>query len=65
MSQPRAVDCLKLKDEVQERLCDEWRGLTDVQIRERIRRELETSPEPIAEDWRRREERTRNAPSRP
>lgn len=46
-------DCLKLKDEIQAKLLEEWRGLSDEQVRERIQRELESSSEPIAKSWRR------------
>lgn len=46
-------DCLKMKDEIQARLRREWEGLSEQEIREQIRRNLEASQTPIARWWRR------------
>jgi len=45
-------DCVKMKDEIQAKLRKDWEGLTDEDIRNRIRRNLETSQAPIARWWR-------------
>jgi hypothetical protein len=52
MKKAKAFDCVRLKDEIQARLMREWRGLTDEEIRERIRRRLAQSQSPIAKLWR-------------
>ncbi len=52
MKTEKDFDCLKLKDEIQAKLRKEWQGLTDEQIRERIRHDLDTSEEPLAVWWR-------------
>jgi len=52
MSHEKKFDCVKMKDEIQARLRKEWEGLTDEQIRERIRQNLDTSNEPLAVWWR-------------
>jgi hypothetical protein len=46
------IDCLKLKDQVQEALRQEFAGLTDEEQRLRIREELEHSDSIIARKWR-------------
>jgi len=50
-----------LKDEIQARLTRQWRGLTDEEIRERIRRKLATSKSPIAQLWRKLQARDEKA----
>ena len=52
MKADKRFDCVKMKDELQARLDEKYRGLTDEQIRERIRHELATSDGPIARLWR-------------
>ena len=52
MKTEKDFDCLKMKDEIQTKLRKEWQGLTDEQIRERIRHDLDTSEEPLAVWWR-------------
>jgi hypothetical protein len=50
-----------MKDEIQARLTRQWRGLTDEEIRERIRRNLATSQTPIAKLWRKLQARDKKA----
>jgi hypothetical protein len=52
MKKTKEFDCVRVKDEIQARLTRQWRGLTDEEIRERIRRKLATSRSPIAKLWR-------------
>ncbi|MCX5676710.1 MAG: hypothetical protein NTX87_17075 [Planctomycetota bacterium] len=52
MKKAKEFDCVRLKDEIQARLTRQWRGLTDEEIRARIRRKLATSRSPIAKLWR-------------
>jgi len=52
MKKTKEFDCVRMKDEIQARLTRQWRGLTDEEIRERIRRKLATSQSPIAKLWR-------------
>jgi hypothetical protein len=61
MKKAKAFDCVRLKDEIQARLTRQWRGLTDEQIRERIRRKLATSNSPIAQLWRKLQARDEQA----
>lgn len=58
MDADKPFDCLKMKDKIQERLREERQHLTDEETRDRIRRYLETSSQPIARRW--REIRKRN-----
>lgn len=52
MKKAKEFDCVRMKDEIQARLARQWRGLTDEEIRERIRRKLATSKSPTAQLWR-------------
>jgi len=52
MRRTRKFDCVKMKNDIQARLAREWRGLTDDQIVERIRQELATGDDPVAQLWR-------------
>jgi hypothetical protein len=52
MKKAKKFDCVRCKDEIQAKLTRQWRGLTDAQIRRRIRRKLATSQAPIAKLWR-------------
>jgi len=52
MKKAKEFDCVRMKDEIQARLAREWRGLTDEEIRERIRRKLATSKSRTAQLWR-------------
>lgn len=53
MNTDEDFDCLKMKDEIQAKLRKKWEGLSGQEIREQIRRSLETSQTPIARWWRR------------
>jgi len=48
----RKFDCVKMKEQIHAKLDREFRGLTDRQIRERIRRKLATSDNEVARWWR-------------
>ncbi|MCX5739919.1 MAG: hypothetical protein NTZ61_15750 [Proteobacteria bacterium] len=52
MKKLKEFDCVRMKDEIQARLMREYKGMTDKQIRERIRQKLATSQTPIAKLWR-------------
>jgi hypothetical protein len=58
----KGFDCVRMKDEIHARLAQEWRGLTDEEIRERIRRKLATSQSPIAKLWRKLQARDKKPP---
>ena len=62
MKKTKKFDCVRLKDKIQARLTRQWRGLTDEEIRERIRQELATSDSPIAQLWRKLPARKEEAP---
>jgi hypothetical protein len=59
MKKAKAFDCVQYKDELQARLRLEYAGLTDEQVRRRIRRKLATSQGPIAKLWRTLEARSK------
>jgi hypothetical protein len=61
MKKAKEFDCVRMKDEIQARLARQWRGLTDEEIRERIRRKLATSKSPIAQLWRKLQARDKKA----
>lgn len=44
--------CLKLNDEIHRQMLEEEAGLTDAQIEERRRKDLESSDHPAAKLWR-------------
>lgn len=52
MKTAKRFDCVALKDRLQAEQAREWRGLTDEQIRRRIRRRLARSKSPVARLWR-------------
>ncbi len=53
MQEYEPLDCIAMKGEIQARLAEKWRDLSDDQIRAEISRELESSQEPLAQWWRR------------
>ena len=52
MRKTRKFDCVKMKEQIHAKLDREFRGLTDRQISERIRRKLATSNNEVARWWR-------------
>ncbi len=52
MEPTRTLDCVALKTRVQRELQEEWRGLTDEEVRRRIRQELESPDNLVAKWWR-------------
>lgn len=52
MKKAKKFDCVREKDRVQARLAREWRGLTDEQIRQRVRDELAKADDAIGRLWR-------------
>ena len=52
MNQDKPFDCIAMKDETQARLAKKWQGLTDDEIRDLIRHDLETSDDLLARRWR-------------
>ena len=57
MGKTKAFDCVAMKDEIQRKLREKHKGMTDEEIRDRFLRELETSNSPIARWWRRVKDR--------
>ena len=52
MKPEKKFDCLRMKDEIQAKLREQWRGLSREQIREAISHSLATSDNSIAVWWR-------------
>ena len=52
MKQPKSIDCVRMKDEIQARLAERNRGLSDEAITRRLRRWPATADDPIAKLWR-------------
>ncbi len=52
MKTGRKFDCVKVKDEIQAKLADEYDGLSSEEIRERTQRKLAASDSPVAKLWR-------------
>jgi hypothetical protein len=52
MTKGKKFDCVKMKNEIQARLAEEYRGLTDEQVQDLIHHKLATSNSPIARLWR-------------
>jgi len=52
MKAKKTFDCVAMKDAIQAKLRKERQGMTDEEIREHIRRKLETSDDPVARLWR-------------
>ena len=52
MKKPEDFDCVKVKQQIQERLRDKWEGLDMDGIRRRIEKDLSTSDSPLARWWR-------------
>ncbi|NUN98891.1 MAG: hypothetical protein HUU16_22290 [Candidatus Omnitrophica bacterium] len=48
----KAFDCVKLKSQLQLHLADEWAGLTDEEIRQRVSDHLARSEDPVSRWWR-------------
>jgi len=52
MNKDKPFDCIAVKDEIQARLAGKWHGLTDDEIRDLIRHDLDTSDDLLARWWR-------------
>ena len=52
MSKAKDFDCVEMKNAIQQELLKQRAGLSDEEVRVRIRHELETSQSPIARWWR-------------
>lgn len=48
----KTFDCVEMKNRIQRKLREEWKDLSDEQVRERIHRHLETSDDELARWWR-------------
>jgi len=48
----KTFDCVAMKNEIQARLRAEREGMSDEEVRELVRRRLETSDSPVAQLWR-------------
>ena len=61
MDRKKDFDCVEMKNELQQKLLDKWKGLSDEEIVEKMRHDLETSDDSLAGWWRRvREHQLRN-----
>jgi len=49
----KAFDCVEMKNEIQRKLLDKWKGLSQEEIVEQLHRDLATSDDPVARWWRR------------
>ena len=52
MKKPKDFDCVEMKNAIQRELLEQRAGLSDQEVRARIRHDLETSQSPIARWWR-------------
>ncbi len=52
-SKTKTFDCVAMKNEIQRKLLERWKGLPEEEIREQIRHDLATSDSPSAKLWRR------------
>ena len=52
MKTKKRFDCLRMKDAIQAKLREKWRGLTRAEIREEISRFLADSDNSVAVWWR-------------
>ena len=52
MAEEKTFDCVAMKDEIQKRRRQQYVGLSDEQIRQRIRETLATLSDPAARKWR-------------
>jgi len=59
MKTQKTFDCVQIKNAAQERIEQEFAGLTDAERRVAIARELETSDDPVARKWRRLDQTAR------
>ncbi len=48
----KKFDCVKIKDEIQAKLAQEYEGLSGEEIRERTKQKLAVSRSPVARLWR-------------
>ena len=52
MKKTKTFDCVEMKNKIQARLAEEYRGLTDEERRRKIAHELASSDDPVARKWR-------------
>jgi hypothetical protein len=52
MKTDKTFDCVKMKDEIQEKLRLRWQGLSGQELIGRMKRDIDESNSPIAEWWR-------------
>ena len=52
MSQAKKFDCVEMKNEIQRKLREQQKGMTDEEIRRQFLHEMETSDSPVAQWWR-------------
>ncbi len=52
MKTAKTFDCVQMKSRIQARVRAEWQGLTEEEIRARVREHLETSDSDVAKWWR-------------
>ena len=53
MKTTKEFDCLRMKEEVQEKVRKAWEGLTDEEIRAELRNYLDCSKSELVDWWRR------------
>jgi len=52
MKTPKKFDCVRMKDQIQAQLREQWQGLTEEEIRAKVREHLATSDGEVAKWWR-------------
>ena len=57
MKKEKAFDCVEMKDEIQRKLLARWRGMSDEEVIQDIRKDLDESKSPMAAWWRSVEKR--------
>lgn len=53
MKREKAFDCVKMKNDIQDALYSERKGMSQAEVRESIERNLAASQSPAAKMWRR------------
>lgn len=52
MKKHKTFDCVRMKDQIQEKLLSEWTGISDADLVQKIKRDLDASDSPLAAWWR-------------
>ena len=52
MKERKTFDCVRMKDEIQNTLLSQWEGMSDTEVIQKIRGDLDTSDSLVAAWWR-------------